>query len=50
MKKDIEKKLKSKLGTRVVLTEKKGKGKIQIEYVSSDDRERLIGLLLGEDD
>ncbi|MBO4363695.1 MAG: ParB/RepB/Spo0J family partition protein [Clostridia bacterium] len=49
-KKDIEKKLKSKLGTRVVLTEKKGKGKIQIEYVSSDDRERLIGLLLGEDD
>ena len=49
-KKDIEKKLKTRFGTRVVLSERKGKGKIQIEYVSSDDRERLISLLLGEDD
>lgn len=40
--KDIEDKLKNMLGTRVKLSNGKNKGKIEIEYYSEDDLDRLI--------
>ncbi|MBQ7445169.1 MAG: ParB/RepB/Spo0J family partition protein [Clostridia bacterium] len=49
-KKDVETKLKKKLGTKVSLTEKEknGRGKLQIFYYSSEERERIIEMLLGD--
>ncbi|HIT73178.1 chromosome partitioning protein ParB [Tyzzerella sp. An114] len=43
----IENDLKSILGTKVKLTNKKNKGKIEIEYYSDEDLDRLIGLIKG---
>lgn len=45
---DINQKLQSALGTKVTLDDKNDKGKIVIEYYSSDERERLIELLTGK--
>ena len=43
----INQKLQSALGTKVTLDDKNNKGKIVIEYYSSDERERIIELLTG---
>lgn len=43
----INQKLQSALGTKVMLDDKNNKGKIVIEYYSSDERERIIELLTG---
>ncbi len=45
---DINQKLQSALGTKVTLDDKNDKGRIVIEYYSSDERERLIELLTGK--
>lgn len=41
----IEDELKGILGTRVIITNNKNKGRVEIEYYSNDDLERIIGLL-----
>ena len=41
----VQDKLRASLGTKVLLNDNKGKGKITIEYYSEDERERLIELL-----
>ena len=43
--KDVERRLAGRLGTRVKLIDRQGKGTIQIEYYSNDDLERLIELI-----
>ena len=43
--KRVENDLKEALGTKVTLNQKGKKGKIEIEYYSKDDLERLIELL-----
>ena len=51
LKRDIEimqGRLRNALGTKVKLDDKKGRGKIVIEYYSSDERERLLDYLLGQ--
>ncbi|MCR5056952.1 MAG: ParB/RepB/Spo0J family partition protein [Clostridia bacterium] len=49
-KKDVEAKLKKKIGAKVSLVEKSknGRGKLQIYYYSADERERIIEMLLGD--
>ena len=43
---DIEEKLKESLGTKVSVTAKEnGAGKIEIEFYSNDDLERLLDIL-----
>jgi len=42
--KSIEKDLMNTLGTKVMIKDKKNKGKIEIEYYSKDELDRLIGL------
>ncbi len=42
-----EEELQRALGTKVTIIQGKKRGKIQIEYYSAEDRERLIGLLKG---
>ena len=42
--KSIEKELMSIVGTKVVIKDKKDKGKIEIEYYGQDELDRLIGL------
>ena len=42
---DIEDKLKNILGTKVKLKNKANKGKIEIEFYSDDDLDRLMGLI-----
>ena len=51
-KKDVETKLRKKLGARVTLVEKakNGKGKLQIFYSSADERERIIEFLMSNRD
>ncbi len=43
----VEEELKKSLGTKVRLRDRQGKGKIEIEYYSQKERERLIGMLRG---
>lgn len=43
--KTSEEKLRHKFGTSVVIQENKGKGKIEIEYLSNDDLERILDIL-----
>ncbi len=43
--KETEEKLQHQLGTTVALKDKKGKGKIEIEYVSNEDLARILDLL-----
>ncbi len=44
---DLEEKLKTRMGTKVNINRKaEGKGKIEIEYYSSDELDRIIGLLM----
>ena len=44
--KEIENKLKDKIGSNVSINRKnKTKGKIEIEYYSTDDLERIVALL-----
>lgn len=46
--KDIEERLKTVLGTKAVIKSKnKNKGKIEIEYYSQDDLDRIVSLLYG---
>lgn len=42
---DIKNKLENLFGTKVMLLDKKNKGKIEIEYYSSDDLQRIIDIL-----
>ncbi|MCM8711935.1 ParB/RepB/Spo0J family partition protein [Clostridium sp. SYSU_GA19001] len=42
---DIKDKLESYFGTKVTLTNKKNKGKIEIEYYSQDDLQRILDIL-----
>ena len=42
---DIENELKSLFATKVRLTQKKNKGKIEIEYYSNEDLDRLLAIL-----
>ena len=41
----VQNKLRTSLGTKVILNDNNGKGKITIEYYSKDERERLIEFL-----
>lgn len=41
----VQDKLRSSLGTKVILSDNNGKGKITIEYYSADERERIIEFL-----
>ncbi len=43
---DLEKRLQQNLGTRVKIVEGKKRGRIQIEYFSPQDRERILSFLL----
>ena len=44
---DMEEKMKSALGTKVTVAEKgRGKGRIEIEYYSDDELERIYHLLM----
>lgn len=43
----VEEELKKVLGTKVRLRDRKNRGKIEIEYYSSKERERLIAILRG---
>lgn len=44
---DLEEKMKAAVGSKVSIHQKaKGKGKIEIEYYSRDDLERIIDLIL----
>lgn len=42
---DIENRLETQFGTKVIINDKKNKGKIQIEYYSAEDLERILDLL-----
>jgi ParB family chromosome partitioning protein len=42
---EIEEELRTILGTKVVVHDKNGKGRIELNYFSADERERLIDLL-----
>lgn len=44
---DLEEQLKNILGTRVKISDNKNKGKIEIEYYSNDDLDRIITMLKG---
>ncbi|MEF9916938.1 MAG: ParB/RepB/Spo0J family partition protein [Lachnospiraceae bacterium] len=45
--KDIEEKLKTRIGTKVYVSQKsKGKGKIEIEYYSEEELERIFDLIM----
>jgi ParB family chromosome partitioning protein len=44
---DLERQLTERLGTRVSLRDKRGRGRIVIDYYSSEDLDRVLGLLLG---
>jgi ParB family chromosome partitioning protein len=41
----LESELRALLGTKVSIRDRRGKGRIQIEYYSSDEFERILGLL-----
>lgn len=41
----VQDKLRTSLGTKVILSDNNGKGKITIEYYSADERERIIEFL-----
>lgn len=43
---DLEEKLKQTLGTKVTIKDVHGKGRIEIEYYSDTDLDRIIGLIL----
>jgi len=45
----LEEKLRQALGTQVHIKQTVDRGKIEIEFYSSEDLDRLIGLLLGEE-
>ena len=48
--KEIEERIKNNLGTKTTIKAKsKNKGKIEIEYYSEDDLERITQLLLNAD-
>ena len=44
---NIESELKTIFSTKVKVTSKKNKGKIEIEYYSNEDLDRLLGLIKG---
>jgi ParB family chromosome partitioning protein len=44
---DLERQLTERLGTRVSIRDVDGRGRIAIEYYSSEDLDRLLGLILG---
>jgi len=41
----LEEELRKILGTKVFITDKKGKGKLVIEYYTLDDLDRILGVL-----
>lgn len=41
----LEEELRRKLGTKVIVEDKKGKGKVIIEYYTLDDLDRILGVL-----
>ena len=43
--KDIREKLQDYFGTKVNLTSKKNKGKIEIEYYSEEDLQRILDII-----
>ena len=48
--KDVEKRLTGRLGTKVKLKDRQGKGTIQIEYFSNEDLDRLLEIIEGKND
>lgn len=44
--KQMEEKLKAALGTKVIIQHKKNKGRIEIEYYSNDELERILEILV----
>ena len=42
---ESEERLMDKFGTSVLIQEKEGKGKIEIEYLSADDLTRILDIL-----
>ncbi|TET34967.1 MAG: ParB/RepB/Spo0J family partition protein [Planctomycetota bacterium] len=42
---DLEQKFRERLGTKVVIRENKGKGKITIDFYTNEDFERIMGIL-----
>lgn len=45
----LAQKIKRALGTQVRITSKDGKGRIEIEYYSGDELQRLVNILIGDD-
>jgi hypothetical protein len=45
---DIARRLKDKWGVKVAVLDKKGRGKIVIDYYSEDDLQRILDSLLEE--
>jgi len=45
--KDVAEKLAEHLGTKVLVTDKGNKGKIEIEYYSEEDLERILDIIIG---
>jgi ParB family transcriptional regulator, chromosome partitioning protein len=43
---DIEDRLRSLFGTKVSISNRRGRGRLEIEFYSSDDLERILGMLL----
>lgn len=44
---DIEERLRTKFGTKVIVDYRGGKGSVKIEFYSQDDLERILGEILG---
>jgi ParB family chromosome partitioning protein len=44
---DIEERLRTKFGTKVIVDYREGKGSLKIEFYSQDDLERILGEILG---
>jgi ParB family chromosome partitioning protein len=44
---DIEERLRTKFGTKVIVDYREGKGSVKIEFYSQDDLERILGEILG---
>ena len=44
---DLERQLTERLGTRVTIKDHDGRGRIAIEYYSTEDLDRLLGLIAG---
>ncbi len=45
---DLERRLEQRLGCKVRIDDRKGRGQVTLRYASLDDLDRLVGVILGE--